>query len=130
MNREEAEKLLPVFQAFIEGKRIQVYDDRNDRWKDISSPDWISGCEYRIKPNEPKKKYRPYKDHYEFLSLNDTYTWIKDKNSNTDATYLIQGYCSKGVLINGVWRIWRDLLNDYTLDDGTVIGMLVEEENE
>lgn len=61
MTREEAKEMLPIIQAFAEGKVIQVKD--NNIWKDVDDnhncvflPD---SYEYRIKP-EPK--YRPFKD--------------------------------------------------------------------
>lgn len=63
MNRQEAKKLLPIIQAYAEGKTIQVkaidgiwYDDE-DMVKFDSSPQ-----NYRIKP-EPK--YHPFKNKKE-----------------------------------------------------------------
>ena len=51
MNREEAKKLLPIIQAFAEGKTIQWRDPVKDTWVDESVPNWNPSAEYRIKPD-------------------------------------------------------------------------------
>ena len=67
MTREEAKELLPIIQAFAEGKTIEIGDNRG--WRDliIDSPkfDCEPSC-YRIKP-EPK--YRPFKECRRMLDL-------------------------------------------------------------
>ena len=57
MTRDDAKKLLPIIQAYVEGKNIQ-YEVDIDRWEDIENPSFRSFVKYRIKP-EPK--YRPFK---------------------------------------------------------------------
>lgn len=56
MTREQAAKLLPVIQAFAEGKTIQV--QRNDVWYDVKDRDSLTFeselKNYRIKP-EPRE---------------------------------------------------------------------------
>lgn len=59
MNIEQAQKLLPIIQAFTEGKTIQVKGPDN-RWYDYDSKDCklkfdSDPQKYRIKP-----KYRPF----------------------------------------------------------------------
>jgi len=59
MNRERAKELLPVIQAYAEGKTVQAkYKNREDDWDDQSSPSFYSegSLEYRIKP-EPEVIY-------------------------------------------------------------------------
>lgn len=86
MTREEAKKLLPIIQAFAEGKAIQ-FRTNNRPWVDLLDNDLrISNLyEYRIKP-EPK--YRPFKSQEEcwnemlkhqpfaFLSGANEYDWF------------------------------------------------------
>ena len=48
MNREEAKKLLPIIQAFAEGKTIQWRDPVKDTWVDESVPNWNPSAEYLI----------------------------------------------------------------------------------
>ena len=57
MVKEGLKKILPVMQAFIEGKTIQRYDDKKDDWYDVSPDANIDFCyDYRIKP---ELKYDP-----------------------------------------------------------------------
>jgi len=56
MTPERAQKLLPIIRAYAEGKTIQIQYPNSEEWKNISEPDWVCGCEYRIAP-EPKIIY-------------------------------------------------------------------------
>ena len=62
MTRKEAKELLPIIQAFAEGKEIEYYDCNDDDWIKTDTPIWASKINYRIKP-EPK--YRPFKTQEE-----------------------------------------------------------------
>ena len=56
MTREKMKKLLPIIQAWIDGKTIQVWT--NDTWIDEEYPSFFEELsQFRIKP-EPK--YRPF----------------------------------------------------------------------
>ena len=64
MTREEAKELLPIIQAYAEGKtiqqRIQVGDE--DEWVDTNLPLVIVPSTYRIKS---ESKYRSFKTQEE-----------------------------------------------------------------
>ena len=61
MTREQAKELLPIIQAWAEGKNIQFLSD--GEWHDINQADFTCYPDkYRIKP-EPK--YRPFKNQEE-----------------------------------------------------------------
>lgn len=64
MTREEAKKLLPVIQAFADGKTIQVRVNNDSSWTDLldNKLEISKLFEYSIKP-EPK--YRPFKNKEE-----------------------------------------------------------------
>ena len=53
MTRERAKELQPVFNAFADGKTIQVFSISLNNWRDIPDPNWESDGHYRIKP-EPR----------------------------------------------------------------------------
>ena len=64
MTRDEARELLPIIQAFAEGKTIQVQNPNRGEWFDVKIETLRSICEelnYRIKsepsidPSRPKK---------------------------------------------------------------------------
>ena len=78
MTREEAKELLPIMQAFAEGKTIE-YRESGGAWKVARTPTWSSCLFYRIKP-EPR--YRPFKTQEECLQemLNHPpFRWLKSK---------------------------------------------------
>lgn len=79
MTRDDAKKLLPIIQAYVEGKNIQ-YEVDIDRWEDIENPSFKSFIKYRIKP-EPK--YRPFKTQEECwneMLKHQPFGWIYSKN--------------------------------------------------
>lgn len=83
ITREEAQKLLPIIQAFAEGKAIQART-KNRPWFDLLDNDLrISNLyEYRIKP-EPK--YRPFKSQEECwneMLKHQPFGWIYCKNDS------------------------------------------------
>ena len=61
MDRNQSKKLLPIIQAYAEGKTIQSRCIKGDTslWYDDEDPSFDDDFEYRIKP-EPN--YRPFKD--------------------------------------------------------------------
>ena len=65
MNRHQAKELLPIIQAFAEGKTIQ-YRRGDVDWVDVAPYSALSfsddASKYRIKP---KPKYCPFKDKEE-----------------------------------------------------------------
>ena len=52
MNRERAKELLPIIQAFVDGKKIE-YSNDGEEWSETETPTWDTDLVYRIKP-EPK----------------------------------------------------------------------------
>ena len=78
MTREEAKELLPIIQAWAEGKNIQFLSD--GEWHDINQADFTCYPDkYRIKP-EPK--YRPFKSQEECLQemlKHQPFGWLKSK---------------------------------------------------
>ena len=54
MNRNRAKELLPIIQAFAEGKDIQYKTELSNGWNKASYPIFSDEKEYRIKP-EPRE---------------------------------------------------------------------------
>lgn len=80
MTREEAKELLPIVQAYAEGRTIQLLD--GGKWLDVYETDFHeSPVKYRIKP-EPK--YRPFKSQEECwneMIKHQPYGWLKSKKN-------------------------------------------------
>lgn len=124
MTREEAKELLPIIQAFAEGKTIQV--------KALDGL-WYSGedgkCEinfnadpqkYRIKP-EPK--YRPFKNKEECwqeMLKHKPFGWIEDKEANE--YFNVQCIASGDKAID----LYTRLLKRCVFIDGTPFGIKEE----
>lgn len=53
MTREEAKQLLPIIQAYAEGKTVQYFSAGGGRWIDCVDPLFSGDADYRIK-TEPK----------------------------------------------------------------------------
>lgn len=83
MDRQQAKELLPIIQAFAEGKTIQLKSS-DGLWYNREGECEINFNEdpqkYRIK-QEPK--YRPFKDNKECLEemqKHQPFGWIKDRD--------------------------------------------------
>lgn len=130
MVKESLKKILPVMQAFVEGKTIQRYDLKKDDWYDVSPNANIDFCyDYRIKP-EPK--YRPFKSQEECwneMQKHLPFGWIR--NIFTQRLFNIDtiSYTTYNIRINNSILDGDDAFNSYTFVDGTPFG-IKEEENE
>lgn len=59
MNRDQAKQLLPIIQAFADGKKIQFYQETTEQWEDVQKPAFsFAPSRYRIKPNKETVTYR------------------------------------------------------------------------
>ena len=115
MTREEAKELLPIIQAFAEGKTIE-YREYGGEWKEAHTPTWSSRIFYRIKP-EPK--YRPFKnvkECWDEMQKHQPVGWLKSKKSP-------QFYSSYEI---GEGSDWDYRFNTYTFADGTPYGIKEE----
>ena len=78
MTREEIKKMLPILQAFADGKTIESRCIKGDKslWYDDEDPSFDNDFEYRIKP-EPK--YRPFKNAeecWEEMQKHQPFGWV------------------------------------------------------
>ena len=128
MTREEVKEILPILQAFAEGKTIESRYIKGDKslWYDDEDPRFDNDLEYRIKP-EPK--YRPFanaEECWQEMQKHQPFGWVKWN----DVRYNIYEVSSISVcLINGNCEN-MDFAYAYqklTFDDGLHFGVKVEE---
>ena len=130
--REETKKLLPIIQAFVEGKTIQY--KFSEGWRDLDGLTELSDIsKYRIKP-EPK--YRPFKNQEECwneMHKHSNFGWIK---GNVTGEYKqivrIFDHCKTELSFNIAYNSDEDysserMLNSYTFTDGTPFGVKIED---
>lgn len=137
MTRERVKELLPVLQAFAEGKPFQYKAIDTGRWCDwdyniCSNCPFEDNVEYRITPEcdvQKENHYRPFKDcdelkkHYLNLykkkvgfipvdsGLDVPYIWVKSKEYGTDN--LITAFDCDNESIGGscvsIQEVWIDM---------------------
>ena len=132
MNRQQAKNLLPIIQAFAEGKTIEVrYKSKYNpgEWIETTTPSFDKSHEYRIKP-EPK--YRPFKDAEECwqeMLKHQPFGWLKDKEDGYKVTITKVNDDEKtdnmSINGNGSWD-FQGIMHYYTFADGIPFGIKEE----
>ena len=130
MTREEAKELLPIIQAFAEGKTIQ-FKTKDRPWFDLldNNLEMREVFKYRIKP-EPK--YRPFKTQDECwneMHKHPDFGWIKDndvfrpiiKIDKANIYYLEYGFKRTGI----TYSSFKESL-ELKFADGTPFGIKEE----
>lgn len=125
MTREQAKELLPIIQAFADGKTIQ-FKSIDDKWDDFGNKEDKLSFDspihkYRIKP-EPK--YRPFKDAKECwneIQKHQPFGWVKARYGY----FIITGLSYYGIAfgIDGIYREYKYMYNECTFADGTPFGI-------
>ena len=77
MNRKEIKKILPVIQAFAEGKEIQVKGGNNWRTSEDLNFD-LSPEEYRIKPEPKYRPFRTQEECWQEMHKHPNFGWVTD----------------------------------------------------
>ena len=78
MTRDQAKELLPIIQAYAEGKTIE-YSYDGEHWERNDAPVWDCDVMFRIKP---QPKYRPFKTQeecWEEMLKHQPFGWVKDE---------------------------------------------------
>ena len=128
MNRKEAKELMPIIQAFAEGKTIQYYDSLIDiaDWEDCENPNFENlTYKFRIKP---ETTYRPFKDAEECwqeMIKHKPFGWVKSTLFKDFA--LVKRVTTLYVEINREIIDYKDALDKFTFADDTNFGVKVEE---
>ena len=131
MDRNQAKALLPIIQAYAEGKEIEFFDCTKKMWETAILPHFdCDSIFYRIKP---ETTYRPFKDAEECwkeMLKHKPFGWLKSKEATEDVYFTITGLTNDthGAMLNssGGWS-FSGLFDYYTFADGTPFGVKVEE---
>ena len=135
MTREEAKVLLPIIQAFAEGKVIEcrikpsaLSKSRQDmnEWTEMKEIEFWNNTEYRVK-SEPK--YRPFKNAEECwqeIRKHDTFIKYKVIESSKDVYLIIQRIKTDGIETDVERLDFETDFEWFTFADGTPFGVKVE----
>ena len=134
MTREEIKELLPIMQAWTEGKIIQFRKKGTVEWVDLYEDNlrFSSAYHYRIKP-EPK--YRPFKTQEECwneMLKHQPFGWLKSikkqEKVHIGRVFEVKDYVLITLSINeGINNNPSYFFDEYTFADGTPFGIKKEE---
>ena len=128
MTREQVKKLLPIMQAYAEGKTIQFLD--GGKWYDVYDTDFYqSPDKYRIKP---ESKYRPFKTQEECwneMLKHQPFGWVINRTDNHfyHIEYLYSCNPDNGYGVS-LYRFasccnYKYMLKNFDFSDGTPFGI-------
>lgn len=124
MNRQEAKQMLPIIQAYAEGKEIEFRSKGFDEeWKKVNEIPGLSysSFDYRVKP---KPQYRPFKDAeecWEEMQKHQPFGWVKAYHGQFVITEIRD---SKAIIgRNNNFMDYDYMLENYTFADGTPFGI-------
>ena len=132
MTRKNAKELLPIIQAFAEGKSIQRINSLGE-WSDVTG-DVLFYCnpeDYRIKP-EPE--YRPFKaqeECWQEMMKHQPFGWLKSirkqEKVHIGRVFEVKDYVLITLSINeDINNDSSYFFNEYTFADGTPFGIRKE----
>ena len=122
MAREQTKEILPIIQAFAEGKTIQ--DWINDTWKD---KEYTSFGELSRSPIKPQQRYRPFESQEECrneMHKHPDFGWVIAKDSKI--MYHIYVIGIGYVLMDNMSISFPETFAEYEFTDGTPFGIKEE----
>ena len=78
MTREEVKEMLPVLQAFVDGKTIESRCIKGDKslWYDDEDPSFDYDFEYRIKPEPRYRSFKDAEECWEEMQKHQPFGWV------------------------------------------------------
>lgn len=87
MTREEAKELLPIIQAYSEGKTIEYLID--GKWVKLKDPAFnYNASVYRIKPEQMYRPFQNVEECWEEMKKHEPFGWL----TNDSGTYFMMDF--------------------------------------
>jgi len=128
MNRNQAKELLPIIQAFSEGKDIEYFDKGDCKWRTCIELDFHGNVEYRIKHEPTWIPFTYSSTCLKEIKKHHPRGWIKEIKSGK-LTAIIS-VSQAGISFLGKNSCVKDFscaFKEYTFADGTPFGVKEEE---
>ena len=129
MTREEAKELMPIIQAFVEGKTIE-YREYDGEWKEAHTPTWSSRLFYRIKPEIKCRPFKSKEECLEEMQKHHPFGRLKSKNDGRfrfiDKVTWSESYREAIIELSANESLLRgsnSVFEEYTFADGTPFGI-------
>lgn len=127
MDRNQAKRLLPIIQAFAEGKEIECRVE--DKWyKVVEICNETNPQDYRIKP---ESKYRPFanaEECWKEMKKHQPFGWLDDKKNRSHFLITHIKTDKEGVFINSIGNyFFNEIMEKFTFTDGLPFGIKEEE---
>jgi hypothetical protein len=113
MDKKGIIKHKEVFEAWLEGKEIQVFNTILEKWEECPDPEFWENNQYRIKP---ENKIIPFTEETIVPHLD---RWIMDSDENK---YKIINYCDSGISVIDEFYFYHELLKFVFVDNGKPCG--------
>ena len=134
MKREEAKEMLPILQAFAEGKIIECrtkpsalsksWQDMNN-WTKMEEIEFWNNIEYRIKPEPIYRPFTNAEECWQEMQKHQPFGWVKSTLFKDLA--LVNRVTTLYVEINRDIIDYKDALEKFTFADDNNFGVKVEE---
>ena len=122
MNREQAKELLPIIQAFAEGKTIQVREDIDWCYLGNETDFNLSPQRYRIKPDPMYRPFANADECWQEMLKHKPFGWVKYRKAFIS---LITEVSLNRVSI-GKNYYFKEAREEFTFADGTPFGIKEE----
>lgn len=121
MNRQQAKELLPIIQAFAEGKTVQYKIE--GEWIQTNIPSFNPYLwEYRIKPEPQYRSFKDAEECWQEMQKHQPFGWLREKKRNVHTqigfmyTEGIQG-------TSGGSSTYKAFFDCFNFADGTPFGI-------
>ena len=135
MTREQAKELLPIIQAWAEGKKIEISDEYNIVWTEMTIDNPSFDCEphhYRIKPEPKYRSFKTKEECWNEMLKHQPFGWVVSKCQYLHIACVRQWNIEcipdtgSGVLYSRTLTFADALGQGFTFADGTPFGIKEE----
>ncbi|WP_308397914.1 hypothetical protein [Prevotella sp.] len=131
MDREQAKELLPIIQAFAEGKTIQS-KRINGTWIDLEMKTALNIIslidqpqKYRIKPGPKYRSFANAEECWQEMKKHEPFGWVKYKTDDV-YSFICKVEEDRCYFAVNVYWAFDTILEKYTFADGTPFGIKEE----